>query len=679
MGQNRNTIKVSPAVCKCCDVIIYLKGTLFGARFARFERETRFKRAPAGGTARPRAAPASLPQLAGGPVCQPIGPSPRRGSAVGSILPRCAGGGAARGRGAGRGAGAMADAATRAAVHREFAAAGFSLSMGALGAIAEAAGSWDDPDALIEQVLESVTALCEEAGTNIVSPEAAVKALHTASAAAPTETAAATADADGTAVEPVAVISAFAGPRLTYDLALRRFREMGDPGTLLGSPEAKTAAFRDRLYLLQERLSLLPGLSKPVLAGPSARSLGPGGGGQSAGNDIVPIASLLGSGMGVVRCIMGALVQLREDTFSLEDTSGTVTIDMRRAVHLGGVFTECCIVLAKGVMRPSDGVFEVHELASPPLVTKAEAARAGHAAMGGAAAATAAGDEEHLRRLEQAATGDMLVLMSDVHLDDPATMESLQKVLSGFEASTADGMAPPTMFVLMGDFLSGDGGEWAGGGAASRQSAGAEGGSGGSTAARVATLSRKLSELGELIEEHPQICEHSLFLLVPGPNDPGPAGSALPRPHLPEYVTEKLTKQGKCRVSFGSNPCRVRFYTQEIVLYRSNIAMKMRRLALAPPTEPEEGGMFAVMATTLLGQAHLSPVPLAAQAVYWDFDSAMRLYDAPDVLVLADSSAQATVTCGDTQAVNPGSFSADGSFVVYLPAERSVQPSEVPS
>ena len=72
-------------------------------------------------------------------------------------------------------------------------------------------------------------------------------------------------------------------------------------------------------------------------------------------------------------------------------------------------------------------------------------------------------------------------------------------------------------------------------------------------------------------------------------------------------------------------------------------------------------------------------MPLAAQAVYWDFDSAMRLYDAPDVLVLADSSAQATVTCGDTQAVNPGSFSADGSFVVYLPAERSVQPSEVPS
>lgn len=41
-------------------------------------------------------------------------------------------------------------------------------------------------------------------------------------------------------------------------------------------------------------------------------------------------------------------------------------------------------------------------------------------------------------------------------------------------------------------------------------------------------------------------------------------------------------------------------------------------------------------ARTLLAQAHLVPLPLACAPVDWAYDHALRLYPAPDLLVLGD-------------------------------------------
>ncbi len=78
------------------------------------------------------------------------------------------------------------------------------------------------------------------------------------------------------------------------------------------------------------------------------------------------------------------------------------------------------------------------------------------------------------------------------------------------------------------------------------------------------------------------IQEESKFVFVPGPGDPGP-GNVLPRPALPAYFTSDLRQLLPTAV-FASNPCRMRLYTQEVVLFRSDLQNHMRRLCLIPPT-----------------------------------------------------------------------------------------------
>lgn len=56
---------------------------------------------------------------------------------------------------------------------------------------------------------------------------------------------------------------------------------------------------------------------------------------------------------------------------------------------------------------------------------------------------------------------------------------------------------------------------------------------------------------------------------------------------------------------------------------------------------------------TVLQQSHLCPVPLESQAVYWQYDHALHLYPAPDLVVLADSAASAQFVFKDTACANP--------------------------
>lgn len=64
---------------------------------------------------------------------------------------------------------------------------------------------------------------------------------------------------------------------------------------------------------------------------------------------------------------------------------------------------------------------------------------------------------------------------------------------------------------------------------------------------------------------------------------------------------------------------------------------------------------------TILSQSHLSPFPLSARPLHWDFAHTLNLYPLPTSLVLADSEAPAFVVkyCGCT-VMNPGSLDESG-------------------
>lgn len=103
------------------------------------------------------------------------------------------------------------------------------------------------------------------------------------------------------------------------------------------------------------------------------------------------------------------------------------------------------------------------------------------------------------------------------------------------------------------------------------------------------------------------------------------------------------------------------------------------------PLTTEPGGGFSLMsgsdraisqhiASTIVSQGHLCPLPLSVQPVYWAHDVGLRLFPLPDVVVLADDQdlfVREQVCGAETTVACPGSL-AHGTFLAYEPAARAV-------
>ena len=189
---------------------------------------------------------------------------------------------------------------------------------------------------------------------------------------------------------------------------------------------------------------------------------------------------------------------------------------------------------------------------------------------------------------------------------------------------------------------------------------------------------------------------HSTFAFVPGPGDPS-VSPALPRHSLPLTLTRHL-RAAVPRAVMCSSPARVRWHSQEVVLFREDLGARMRRACVLPPvddTPPPDGAaammeqqpgqdarghaLFASLCATLQQQSHLTPLPLAHAPCLWEHDHAMWLFPQPHALVLADCSvSQSTCVFEGCACANPGAFGADGSFAVYRPASQTFELSALP-
>lgn len=117
-----------------------------------------------------------------------------------------------------------------------------------------------------------------------------------------------------------------------------------------------------------------------------------------------------------------------------------------------------------------------------------------------------------------------------------------------------------------------------------------------------------------------------------GPLDVG-TSVALPRRPIPEQYTKSLRQRVR-HVTFASNPCRVRYFTQEIVLFREDLLKKMQRHLAVPLVldDPNVPDITTQLVESLLDQAHLCPLPLHAKPVYWELDYALRLFPLPHLV-----------------------------------------------
>ncbi|CAN0186838.1 unnamed protein product [Pylaiella littoralis] len=429
--------------------------------------------------------------------------------------------------------------------------------------------------------------------------------------------------------------SAFLRPRLYFD-PVRNTLLLEDTGvrkrSMHGPAESKARMYRERFLMVRQRVHRHD-LFRPPIIKTSRREY----------IKLSPLDSLVGSDD--LRWLLGMLTQPVEGKYFLEDTVTRLPLDMSNAHKTEGIFTEHCVVIVEGKMTA--GVFEVAMVGFPPIEDREDSLRAlGRADLFGTGVNPQ--QMERMRQLEVKATDTMFVIVSDVNLDKPQVMENLEALFEGFQHAQ-----PAPHFVLMGNFCS------------SPITHAAD---------SVAQAVGRFDSLCKLILKFPGLATSAKFVFVPGPQDPG-AGDTLPRPPLPEYFTRSL-RENLTHASFATNPCRLRFFTQEMVFFRDDILKKMQRHALFPPSDPDMD-VTEHCTKTLLHQGHLCPLPLSARPIHWELDDALSLYPLPHVAVLADRTEQYRWLLNGCCSLNPGSFPSDASFVVYRPATQTVEFSHV--
>jgi len=385
--------------------------------------------------------------------------------------------------------------------------------------------------------------------------------------------------------------------------------------------------------------------------------------------ELSSIESLLGDAGS--RVLLGFLTQPQEGKWFLEDMGSQIELNLSRAEPTSPVlFTQGSLIVVEGVL--SEGIFHVYQIGAPPPEPREMTLQHMNVTdpFGNATRSDVIRQQADLEKESHDTT---FIIISDIHLDQAQVLKNLNKVFSHYEDAGLSMDAQPPVFVLMGSFVS-------------------------QTFTRVggrATHLTAFQALADVIASHPFLASRARFILQPGPEDMG-VGATLPRRRLPSMLRKALEAKVK-HVSFVSNPFRIRFYTQELVFFREDILRKMQRNC-ALKTESDqpvdaymddgsfvaassgEDSIFSKLAESILRQGHLLPLPLEARPVYWELDHSLRLDPLPHLLVLADRVDQyyyETEEAEGTKAVNPGSFSSDGSFMVYYPSSRSVEESRV--
>ena len=180
----------------------------------------------------------------------------------------------------------------------------------------------------------------------------------------------------------------------------------------------------------------------------------------------------------------------------------------------------------------------------------------------------------------------------------------------------------------------------------------------------------------------------SVFIFVPGSNDPG-LSDCLPRPPIPSSLLSTFIIQKLPNWRFVSNPCRMTLFSQEIVIFRSDLTSRLMRHAIREPKQnlPEQ------TVKTILSQSHLAPFPQRISPIFWGWDHALerniksftrilaiiftwaplikiwcllvdheflysekRLFPLPDLLILCDSHEGYNLNLSGTMCINPSSF-----------------------
>ncbi|XP_026478828.1 DNA polymerase epsilon subunit 2-like [Ctenocephalides felis] len=432
------------------------------------------------------------------------------------------------------------------------------------------------------------------------------------------------------------VISAFDVPKFYYNEERKKFLpedRKSELGTVQYMPivNMKSDYMKYRYAVLYQRISRHELFCPPVIG----KKIEPG-----KKFNLRTVETLLSLSKMNNVVVLGLLTQLKEGQFFIEDVTGAVPINITNARFHNGLFCEGCFILAEG--NYEDGILMVHGLGFPPPETaKNSRAYFGTLNTWGGPSRTLLKLSPKLAAIENNNADATIAFLSDVWLDSPQVMAKLGELFSGYDS------CPPVAIVLMGPFVRENGNPF--------------------------NLKNHLSALGDLISNFENIKTETDIILVPSADDPS-APKLLPRLPIPECLATSLLKKIP-RVKLATNPCRLQYCTQQVLVCRADLLTKMCRNAVKFPTEGDLGEHFA---RTLICQGTLAPVTQLVVPTLWAHDAALSLYPLPDLIVIGDTSSGFNASLYDCLVINTGSFpKSKFSFKVYVPAIRTIEDSQI--
>ncbi|KAI9812626.1 MAG: DNA-directed DNA polymerase epsilon, subunit B [Pycnora praestabilis] len=574
------------------------------------------------------------------------------------------------------------------------------------------------------------------------------------------------------------IVGAFEQPRLEYNVGKKHFEkwvasiehlplQSNTKPSFLPPPSHKTDLFRQRYNLIHQRLLRNESFQTPSFA-PSRttreRSSTTLSTTQQQVYKLTPIANLLGRS-GSNHLILGLLTIAPTGTLAISDLTGSIALDVQHAKPVpedGAWFAPGMIVLVDGIYEEDynaagrglgggggiggtiGGKFIGYSVGGPPCERREVtlgiigANGDGNISAGGGFGWVdflGVGSElalgSRMRKMERHVLGQLhpneisngrgrMVILGEVNLDSPQTLQALKKVFGIYAMEAAEDT--PMTVVLMGNFV--------------QHAVMAGGGSGGSI-----EYKEYFDSLASTLSDFPSLLQAATFVFVPGDNDPwasafsAGAAATLPRKPVPELFTSRIKrafntanteadrsngKKTDGEAIWTSNPARLCLFgpTQEVIFFRDDVSGRLRRNGIRfRPSEDEdvvghdepalsitttaaaEGGSEEIehmevdstvqaaeshvptsksgdsaddtlskdlltsrkLVKTILDQGYLSPFPLTTRPILWDFATALQLYPLPTALVLVDTEAPPfTVTYEGCHVMNPGKLVAQG-------------------
>lgn len=444
------------------------------------------------------------------------------------------------------------------------------------------------------------------------------------------------------------VVDAFAMPRVVFDTGRKVFERREGGASVLAAPGAPSAQLRERYELLRS-IVLRNEYFLPPLA------VGAGRGERSSFMKLTTTKNLLGR-QGERCLLFGRLSTTAEGFYALEDAEGSVELDLTHAVPGEGIFTEGAFILVEGEYTLQEKLRAL-AIGHPPSEPRDEARKLfGHVDFLGTGAVPQK-SVAALHAQEQQHRDQCIAVFSDVHLDVERALSSLRAILQGYD----DAGFIPLAIVLCGNFSS------------TRATTDGE---------QLERYMASFQALAEVLLRFPRILAQSHLVMVPGPADPV-ATPVLPRGRLPAPLVERFERRlprafVEERLHWMSNPCRLVYYSQEVVIFRDDLMSKMLRSAVRLKDEVKEGDLQKFLVSTVLDQASLAPLPQQVRPVLWEHAHALRLYPMPSALVLADCYERFELTYEGCHVFNPGSFRGGYyGWTTYYPATGQAERSEL--